>query len=346
MSEKAKYLEALQQNPYLLKTIPKEYLADKDIIRAALVRNWYKYESYFLMLELFTEADATLRYNKDFVKEMIQSCSGYLFEYLPLALREDEDILLFALNHSGHKYISNCIKINVEAAWYEDSNKKEQINDGDDVGEWETCVASISYDLNLHICHQMSVMRYAGETILNNKEVVLKTLSLEERGFCYVSDTLHNDTEVALAAVSIDGTNFESLSDRLKDNEEIALTAAEGNGTFLAEFGYEMRWKYLNDCFFKQLSDGLKHDREFLTTLIKNCNGGEFVLKYVSEQFKNDKELIVLAVKKHGRVLEYASDSLKNDNEIVIEALKKETSAFRFASDALRNDSDILALKK
>lgn len=366
MFGKAKYIEKLKQDPYLLKTLPKEYLADKDIIRAALVRNWYKYESYFLILELFKEADATLRYNKDFVKEMIQSCSGYLFEYLPLVLREDEGILLFALNHSGHKYISNRIRINVEAAWHEDSNEKEQINDDDDIGEWDTYVDSISYDLYLHICHQMSVMRYAGETILNNKEVVLKTLLLEESGFYYVSDTLHDDSEVALAAVYIDGTNFQSLSDRLKDNEEIALVAAEGNGSFLAEFGYELRWEYLNDCFFQQLSERLKHNREFLITLIENCSGGEFVLKFVSEQFKNDRELVLIAVKKYGKVLEFASDTLKNDKEIVFEAMKKyyyfefvskelknnkefvlqvmdlNTFAFKYLSDELQNDKDFI----
>jgi hypothetical protein len=364
MSEKANYIEKLKEKPELLKTLPKEYLADKDIIRAALVRNWYKYESYFLMLELFKESDATLRYNKDFVKELIQSCTGYLFEHLPLALREDEEILLFALNHSGYEYISNCIKINVEAAWYLYSNENEQNNDY--VNDWETYVDSISYDLNLHICNERSVMRYAGEIILNTKEVILKTLALEEKGFSYVSKALKDDKEVALAAVFIDGTNFENLSDRLKDDDEIALAAAEGNGTFLAEFGYEMRWGYLNDCFFEQLSERLKHNREFLITLIKNCSGGEFVLKFVSEQFKNDRELVLIAVKKYGKVLEYASDTLKNDKEIVFEAMKKyyyfelvseelknnkefvlqvmdlNTFDFKYLSDGLKNDKDFI----
>jgi hypothetical protein len=339
MSEKANYIEKLKGKPELLKTLPRKYLADKDIIRAALVRKWHNYETNFEVLELFKLADATLRYNKDFVKELIQSCSGYIFEYLPLALREDEDILLFSLKHSGYEYISNCIKINVEAAWHEDSNENEQNND--DVNDWETYVDSISYDLNLHICHERSVMRYAGEIILSTKEVVLKTFALEEKGFSYVNEALKDDKEVAMAAVSIDGTNFENLSDRLKDDEEIALAAAEGNGMFLAEFGYEARWEYLNDCFFEQLSERLKHNREFLITLIKNCSGGEFVLKFVSEQFKNDRELVLIAVKKYGKVLEFASDTLKNDKEIVFEAMKK-YYYFEFVSEELKNNKEFV----
>lgn len=92
MSVKANYVEELKEKPELLKTLPKDYLADKDIIRAALVKKWHDYDTNFEILKLFKSADATLRYSKDFVKELIASCSGYLFEFLPSALRNDEKI--------------------------------------------------------------------------------------------------------------------------------------------------------------------------------------------------------------------------------------------------------------
>ena len=115
MSEKANYIEELKEKPELLKTLPKEYFADKDIIRAALVKKWHDYDTNFEDLELFKLADATLRYTKDFVKELIASCSGYLFEYLPLALssylhseKDDEgkkDIIMhLILNLLNHFY--------------------------------------------------------------------------------------------------------------------------------------------------------------------------------------------------------------------------------------------------
>ncbi len=36
MSEKTKYLKAIKQDYNALKTVPKKYLADKDIVTAAL----------------------------------------------------------------------------------------------------------------------------------------------------------------------------------------------------------------------------------------------------------------------------------------------------------------------
>jgi len=249
MSEKTNYIEALKKDPYLLKKLPKEYLADKDIIKAALVKKWHDYNTNFEILELFKLADATLRYNKDFVKELIASCSGYLFEYLPLALREDEEILLFALKNSGYDYIYNKMK-------------NDALSDEEDYNEDH--VDDISYSLFLHISFEKSVMCHAGKNLLNNKKVVLKTLELEENGFFFVSDALHDDKELALEAVSIDATNFESLSNRLRDDEDLALAADQGNGELLAEYDYRGKWVHLESCFFELLSDRLKNDRNFI----------------------------------------------------------------------------------
>lgn len=306
MSEKANYIEELKENPELLKTLPKEYLADKDIIRAALVKKWHDYDTNFEVLELFKLADATLRYNKDFVKELIASCSGYLFEFLPLALREDEEILLFALKHSGHEYIYDKM--------IEDAMPDEEDYNEDHV--WD-----ISYDLFLHIHQGMSVMKFAGETILNNKEVVLKTIELEEQGFHYFSDALKDDKEVALAAVSTDGYNFCFVSNRLKDDEEIALNAADLSGEYWFEFDDYGRWVNVGYSFFEALSDRLKYDRSFLIKLINKYTGGECALIWFSQEFQDDKDLVLLAVSKNYTLIEYVSKRLKNDPDIL--ALKK-----------------------
>ena len=302
MSEKANYIEELKEKPELLKTLPKEYLADKDIIRAALVRNWHNYETNFEVLELFKLADATLRYNKDFVKELIASCSGYLFEYLPLALREDEGILLFALKHSGYEYIY-------------DKMIEDAMPDGEDYDRDH--VEDIRYDLFLHINQQMSVMQYAGETILNNKEVVLKTIALEEQGFYYFSDALKDDKEVAFEAVSTDASNFSFVSNRLKDDEEIALNAAYLSGEYWSEFDAYGRWVNVGYSFFDALSDRLKSDKSFLIKLINEIRGGEFALVHFAEEFKDDKDLVLLALSKNYTLIEYASERLKNDPDIL-----------------------------
>ena len=215
MSEKANYIEKLKEKPELLKTLPKEYLADKDIIRAALVRKWYEYidnidfqwVNSFEMLELFKYADATLRYNKDFVKELIVSCSGYLFEFLPSALRNDEKILFFALKHSGFEYVYERLL-------------EDAVPDDDE--EWSRdYIEGIEYLIFLNITDNKTITKHAGETLLNNKAIALKILEIDPTDFVFFSDTLKDDYDVAMAAVSIDTTTFDNISNRLQSHPDI-----------------------------------------------------------------------------------------------------------------------------
>ena len=323
LPKRLKYIKDLKKKPYLLNTLPKEYLSDKEIVKAALIRKWHDYEFNFKILEIFKDVDKTLRYDVDFIKELMESCSGYLFEYLPLALREDEDVLFFALRHSGYDYIYDKMKQDAEP-------DEEHYN--------EDYVDDISYELYLHICHEKSIMCHAGKNLLRNKEVVEKTLEFEEDGFYYASDELNDDKELALEAVLVDATNFQNLSETLRDDEEIALATAEANGAFLEEFDYHGKWSYLNSCFFQKLSFRLQNDRSFIIKLISNVYGAEFVLEYLSESFKNDKKLVLIAVKKSGEVLQFASDSLKSNKKIVMAAFKKNDIAFRYASKEVKDD--------
>ena len=47
MSDKPKYRAALKHDLNVLKTVPKEYLADKDIVKATFDRPWHEYIEYF-----------------------------------------------------------------------------------------------------------------------------------------------------------------------------------------------------------------------------------------------------------------------------------------------------------
>lgn len=301
--KRLKHIEDLKKDPYSLKKIPKEYLTDKEIIKAALVRPWNDYEFNFAVLELFKEADKSLRYDVNFVKELMKSCTGYLFEYLPSALRDDEEILFFALQHSGFDYVYEIIKAQ---------------EDPDDEEFYENYLDDISYELECYVSNQMTIMKYAGKNILNNKEVVLKTLEFEEYGFSNFGDALKDDKEVALDAVNQDATNYTLISDRLKDDEEIALAAAEGNGEFLEGF-YDIKitWDYLNTYFFTYLSDRLKHDKLFLIKLIQDSYGAENIIKYIPVELKDDRDIVALVITKDNTLLKFASERLKKDADII-----------------------------
>lgn len=66
-----------------------------------------------------------------------------------------------------------------------------------------------------------------------------------------------------------------------------------------------------------------------------------FVLRFATEEIKNNKEIVLKAVKKRGMSLEYASLSLRENKEIVTAAVRQNGNAFIFASDELKKNQSI-----
>jgi hypothetical protein len=66
-----------------------------------------------------------------------------------------------------------------------------------------------------------------------------------------------------------------------------------------------------------------------------------FDLEYLSDELKNNKELILYLVEKNGDILQYASDALKDDYDVVLEAVNCSEESLRFASDRLKNNRTI-----
>lgn len=82
------------------------------------------------------------------------------------------------------------------------------------------------------------------------------------------------------------------------------------------------------------------NDKIFVLETVKISGAS---LKYASEELRNDKEVVLEAVRQKGDywtecALEYASEGLKNDKEVVIEAVKKNGGALEYASEKLRDD--------
>ncbi len=67
-------------------------------------------------------------------------------------------------------------------------------------------------------------------------------------------------------------------------------------------------------------------------------------MSYVSDEFKNDKEIVLKAVSAHGSSLEYASDALKDDKEVVIAAIENFGIALKYASARLKDDKDVVLI--
>jgi len=56
----------------------------------------------------------------------------------------------------------------------------------------------------------------------------------------------------------------------------------------------------------------------------------------------DDKDELLIAVKKDGLALKHASDALKNDKEVVLAAVKQEGCALQYASQELKADKEVV----
>lgn len=65
-------------------------------------------------------------------------------------------------------------------------------------------------------------------------------------------------------------------------------------------------------------------------------------LKYFYDNVKDDKDTVMVAIKRDGYALKFVSDRLKNDRYIVQKAIYNSNGyAFEFASEELRNDKEL-----
>ena len=91
---------------------------------------------------------------------------------------------------------------------------------------------------------------------------------------------------------------------------------------------------------FKNLSDEFKKDREFVLLAVK-ANG--YCFEYADETIKKDREFILEAVSSsNAGVLRYADESFRKDREIVLSAVKSDGHALQYADQSFAKDREIV----
>ncbi len=115
--------------------------------------------------------------------------------------------------------------------------------------------------------------------------------------------------------------------------------------------------KYVMDDFFRLLgvikrdragitcgvvmkcSNELRDDRDFMLVAVRKKG---LALKYASNEFKNNYDLILAVVRHNGLALQYASEALKADQEVVLTAVSQNGNALQYASDGHKDSHEIV----
>jgi hypothetical protein len=138
---------------------------------------------------------------------------------------------------------------------------------------------------------------FASNALRNDKQIVLMAITNNPDLLMYASDTLKNDREVVYTAISKAGRAFEYVSDHLKNDKELAILAINNS--------HYDTWEdchYENDEFrqltFDFIHETLKYDIDVVMAAVKN-NG--FVLYYISNKFiRSNYKIVVYAINTSG----------------------------------------------
>ena len=88
-----------------------------------------------------------------------------------------------------------------------------------------------------------------------------------------------------------------------------------------------------------QGTDQLKDDKEVVLTAIKN---DPHALKYASEKLKNNKEFIKEATKISSFSLEFANYKFRDDKDVMLIAVENYPPSLELASERLKNDIEVV----
>ena len=191
-------------------------------------------------------------------------------------------------------------------------------------------------------------LRYASDSLRSSKEIALEATRNNSYAYRFIGEELKSDLKLAQIAISDDWRNLQYVSSSLKNDKEVAMIAVKENGSAL-EYTSEGLRKNLkiaytavksNPLSLRYLDQSLRADFDLVKLAINNDQSG-LALSFASEDLRNNKELVINAVRRSGYALKYASRNLRNDKDIVLEAIANDPRSLKFASSILKGNLEV-----
>lgn len=84
--------------------------------------------------------------------------------------------------------------------------------------------------------------------------------------------------------------------------------------------------------------------KAYKSYLIEALKENPLQLETEDDQWKSDRDIVIVSVSHNGNTLQYASKDLRNDKEVVKIAIETNFTALQYASDDIRDDKQILLI--
>ena len=192
------------------------------------------------------------------------------------------------------------------------------------------------------------------ENLRDDRNVALLAFSnqlssnLSRNDLSWVSERLRDDEDVANAAVSVWIENYEYLSDRLKLNELLASQFIQKNpycfdkihDSFKSNRAFILNAIANNSKVIDYIAPIFQKDQEIVLLAAQSYPGAyAYYLSLAPPDFFKNKSNVIEIVSKYPMAIQQLSEDLKNDKEIVRAAIRKNAAAAKY-SPALQTDRE------
>jgi hypothetical protein len=204
-------------------------------------------------------ASSELRNDKEIVLESVKM-DGYNLQYASDELKKDSEVISIAFEHNEYlKYFPEEWKLEKLKALNSMKNNTTHRQVSQEISnQKEEMMKLVSMDgYNL---------RFASKSLRNDKELVSEALKTCFYSFEYASDELKNNKELVLEAVLKDGDNLQFASENMKQDKEIVMAAVKKDGytlRFATDLKDDMEIVWFSKKYFRSIKNVNVFDIKF-----------------------------------------------------------------------------------
>ncbi|MEG0576976.1 MAG: DUF4116 domain-containing protein [Bacilli bacterium] len=189
---------------------------------------------------------------------------------------------------------------------------------------------------------------FAGLNLKNDPKII-KSVLVREPSYIPKFEYLQKFNDLVKAVIKENGLALEYATSKLKNNKKVVQMAAKENIKALSFASFDLKndegfiietaKKLKSDQVIYYASEFLLSNKEFYIDIIEKIG---FNLYFVKDEFKDDLEVVEVAIKKDIRNLEHASNRLKENEIFILHLIKKYGPILRYASKSLLEDKDFM----
>ncbi len=258
--------------------------------------------------------------------------SGSMLMYVSERLRSNITVVEAALNNFGRalEYVLEPLKSNKEIVTL--ALKKSGLAIEFASNEFKNDQDLVTIALENNGC----AIKFLDQSFKKNREYVIKAVKSNGLALEFVDETFKDDEEIVMAAINKSGHAIKFSSDRFRRNLELIKKVLEKGTEYLGSIDEDMiltkpvllMKNGVTDDTYNYLSDELKNDSEVIKNLVRYR---DYAFHSIPDKFKKNIDFISeLIVKVNERVIEQIDDKILYNKSLLAVLIESKFERFSY----------------